>query len=397
MDDEESFARLLSQSTTAQKPSWSPAASPDDPWANPFSDEASSNPFSSPFPVASLSGPESPQAARQPASPTSPKYERSPYTLQNDDDARAVVPDPPSVIAARLGEQERGFDDGQGGFGSPTRGRRPADVFGAPASEVTPTSPPARRGLPPGLVDDDFLGTSDPSSSLKKAFVKSSPAKTTKPLEKVDKAAEPYVFTPSKKKSTAEAPQANGHEEKAKTEKPGAGKEATTSKPPPAVPKTEEKAVDKNPSSIPLPESTDITPTVSRVDSPAPPQAAPALAPEAGSSSLPTPASDRVSVSPLDAPSTEQDYGFKSLAIGASSNPALFNGNDSATSARFGGRGWGAMDEEDTGLFGKGGPSSRTTDPWSGGDQGWGETGLPSPQAGPSHLVCRLTDRSRCN
>ncbi|ORX37263.1 Vps5 C terminal like-domain-containing protein [Kockovaella imperatae] len=412
MDDEESFARLLSQSTTVTKPSWTPpAAQPDDPWANPFSDEPSSNPFASsasPYPTLSTSasgrGPASPPIRAPFDSPTSPRFERpSPYVQQLEDDARTglgAVPDPPSVIAARLGEQERDGYSSNGfaaPFDSPTRAFSSHDPFSQPPATspvVQGNDSATNRKLPPGLIDEDLLAENDPSSSLKRAFVKSEPVKS-KATESQSQVAQPYVFTPAKK--TTNHAQTNGDAVKQDQEK------GSTMEQPDTPQASTFKLTFKHPTSIPLPESADITPTVSRTVTPQPPRpesptkkTEPVDPPSAPSSSLPTPATDRVAVSPLDAPSTEQDYGFKGLAIGSSgSSTALFNGADTSTSSRFGGRGWGAMDEEDdNGLFGKGGPSTRINDSWTGGDQGWGEPGVSSLPTGPSQPVSEPPDTS---
>ncbi|OCF46000.1 hypothetical protein I317_00088 [Kwoniella heveanensis CBS 569] len=156
----------------------------------------------------------------------------------------------------------------------------------------------------------------------------------------------------------------------------------------------------KSPAAIPLPASNLPTPTVSRVPTPLPPKSEPTDS----SSVLATPSIDRVSVSPLDAPAqpADEDFGFKSLSIGGSAMsappvPQKESWGDKAispptSSSRFGGRGWGAMDEDEGdaegdsgGLFGKGGPSviaSVRADPWGGsndlasGGSGWGEKSM---------------------
>ncbi|WWD18630.1 hypothetical protein CI109_103083 [Kwoniella shandongensis] len=160
----------------------------------------------------------------------------------------------------------------------------------------------------------------------------------------------------------------------------------------------------RSPTSVPLPTSSNPTPTISRVPTPLP---LPKRDEVESSSVLATPSIDRVSVSPLEAPvDPEPDYGFKSLSIGASSTslpPPIptkdsWSGNGNSTtsppaSSRFGGKGWGVLDDEqdgDGGLFGRGGPSIKS-DPWgndatSNGSGGWGEPGLASlpSSAGPS-------------
>ncbi|KAK8858735.1 hypothetical protein IAR55_002964 [Kwoniella newhampshirensis] len=162
----------------------------------------------------------------------------------------------------------------------------------------------------------------------------------------------------------------------------------------------------QSPISVPLPNSSNATPTISRIPSPLP-LAKPQPEEPGSSSILATPSTDRVSVSPLEAPTEpETDYSFKSLSIGGSSTslpPPLptkdswsGNGNkgtNSPPSSRFGGKGWGVLEDDqdgDGGLFGKGGPSIKS-DPWGGdvtsnGPGGWGEPDLASlpPSAGPS-------------
>jgi len=108
------------------------------------------------------------------------------------------LPDPPSVIAAR--EQEA--SEVEEGFGSyPIQSQ---DAFTVPYSPPRPTeeevkvgSPtPLSRKLPSDLIDDDLMAESDPSVTLKKAFVKSTPAPRVESKAEGKKA---YVFTPAKK------------------------------------------------------------------------------------------------------------------------------------------------------------------------------------------------------
>ena len=108
------------------------------------------------------------------------------------------LPDPPSVIAAR--EQEA--SEVEEGFGSyPIKDQ---DAFTVPYSPPRPTeeevkigSPtPLSRKLPSDLIDDDLMAESDPSVTLKKAFVKSTPAPRVESKAEGKKA---YVFTPAKK------------------------------------------------------------------------------------------------------------------------------------------------------------------------------------------------------
>jgi len=202
--------------------------------------------------------------------------------------------------------------------------------------------------------------------------------------------------------------------------------DSTTAEEPvlPAPPQDDQKPADK-PAAIPLPESNEPTPTTTRPTSPVVP-ASPARSKSSAatidevepSPSVPfTPSIDRVAVSPLDAVPQQPDYGFQSLSIGASSiapppppkSPVRADSDGWAGKAtsppgsRFAGKGWGAIDEDEGGLFGKGGPSVRTatTDPWGSssnsndtGEGGWGEPGmasLPSPPRndGPSTVCIR--------
>ncbi|WRT67935.1 uncharacterized protein IL334_004909 [Kwoniella shivajii] len=299
------------------------------------------------------------------------------------------------------------------------------------------------RMLPSALIDEDLMAESDPEQSLKKAFVKSTPTqrKPAAPASGAtngDKTPEKksYIFTPTSNKQ----PKPNGKEQtdqkvedsdkaddiqpkEEESTKESADSKANTSEPeveeqkegedpegkpsaestprketvPPIV---EERGATptapSSPTSIPLPTSSSATPTISRVPTPLPPR------PDATDSSsvLATPSSDRVSVSPLDAPSVpaEEDYGFKSLSIGGSamtstptpaappvpekewSSSASNSDITSPPSSRFGGKGWGVLDDQDEtqeGLFGKGGPASSVT-PWSVNDtsSGWGETSM---------------------
>ncbi|WVR06490.1 hypothetical protein IAU60_003521 [Kwoniella sp. DSM 27419] len=155
----------------------------------------------------------------------------------------------------------------------------------------------------------------------------------------------------------------------------------------------------RSPTSVPLPASAVPTPTVSRAQTPVPPQSA------VESSGLATPSIDRVSVSPLDAPTIpqDQDYGFKSLSIGGSAMPPVSappvpvketwasETTASPPKSRFAGKGWGVLDEEeDTGsLFGKGSIVSAKPDLWgqdaTSSAVGWGEASVEeSLAAGPS-------------
>ncbi|ORY25951.1 Vps5 C terminal like-domain-containing protein [Naematelia encephala] len=484
MDEEASFANLLSSTSSAPKPSWSTTAA-DDPWANPFSDTTSSNlnPFAAAPPSLSLSP--SPSTSPFPSTsqstfdiipssntfgigidPDSPRETQSPYVQQLErdvDQGRGILPDPPSVIAAR--EAQSPYDSGVMGRG----GYQEYDNFNTSpplaqdsyvARQATPPPPPSKE-LPPGLIDEDLLAENDPSVSLKKAFVKSSasPAKHTEGAAKVER----YVFRPSPKTEQktepkdkkeakekektavkeeaqvkAEVPEKQAQQEnkEAKVESKQDGEVVAEPKDvkgddsksseevsqptstQQAAPETQTPTTTASlaPAAIPLPTSSDVTPTATRSATPVPPALLPsndATSPQPEPSQpnpstvAATPIGDRVAVSPLDAPSAEADYGFKSLSIGAASAslprppplPAKDNvdawtagsGNDQSPSvSRFSGKGWGAVDEDDDangGLFGKGGPPVKG-DPWGGNDSGgWGEAEIPSTpaSAGPSY------------
>ena len=340
----------------------------------------------------------------------SPKAEVSPYVQQLEHDAIGRPPDPPSVIAAR--EQDAAVNST--GFQSPYNSPfRPADqpytspyaasgstLDNSAADQSTQTR---SRKLPDGLIDEDLLAASDPSQSLKKAFVKSSPS--SKALfgdSKEPGSSEPYVFTPSKKgksaevkvESPAKAAVVNG----AATTTQDTQRSDPSAKTQHASPKVngERKST---PASIPLPESTDVTPTATRTVTPNPDAALPDRPPfeSSGSSIVSVTPSDRVDVSPLDSVTPNSDYGFKSLAIGASGSSASTAeplGNGPGSAGRFGGKGWGAMDDEnDGGFFGRGGPSTRSTEGWNGNgvEGGWGETGVPpTPPSVSTDLVTIL-------
>lgn len=494
MDEEASFANLLSQSTTPARPSWDTRTS-DDPWANPFSDTPSTNPF------ASTSSPFGSTSTYIPPPADSPRDEVSPNVQKFEEDLDAgvgVFPDPPSVIAAREQEESRSVsEEGQG-----TSTRPISDPFAtvrhAPDPALTPFSPPlaepaepqqpavTSRKLPSDLLDEDILGALDPSVSLKKAFVKSTPPTRSTGGSTDGVKPKTHVFKPEQRGSHAAFPVKEDVKLKGKLDVKGSpetqkavevksfvdGKEAKHAqeedKPPkekdasakladqaygvngdevgaedraestsgPSVPRTASPPVDDKPAdtppasvplhlaaeSIPLPTSSDATPTASRPVTPAlPPVRAkpveeaplPSAAEPSPAIVAATPTMDRVAVSPLDAPDPQSDYGFKSLSIGAASSsipppppslsPVSQGSNGWSTeqktvsplSSKLSGRGWGVVDgKDDGGLFGKGGPSLRA-DPWGGSDSGrWGETGLPVTMpsiAGPSHIVSQWT------
>ena len=63
-----------------------------------------------------------------------------------------------------------------------------------------------------------------------------------------------------------------------------------------------------------------------------------------------------------------------------------------STASRFGGKGWGALDDDDGGLFGKGGASVKS-DPWGSetnngneNENGWDDSSATTPIAGPSQV-----------
>lgn len=307
MDEEENFARLLSESTVAAKPSW---GDDNDPWSNPFGDSTTA-------------------WGGQPQQPAAPP------------DHYGAVPDPPSVIHAREREQQGlgdagGFGaDPYGGFGSGSPKRTGFQASASPTSPVSPnarrtapTSPSVDRYIPPGLIDQDLLAENDPEASLKRAFVKSQvdgPAAGAEHSASPSK--QPYVFRPAKAA-------------------------------PPSLPKP---PAGTDPASIPLPNSSEATPTTSRAPTPAVAATSPAAKPAPALAP-----GDRVSISPLDAPNDGSDFGFQSLAIGASGN----NGVSGSPPARFGGRGWGAVDE-----IGPLDGSGAGADPWNQGGGDWGEPG----------------------
>ncbi|WWC62751.1 uncharacterized protein I303_105348 [Kwoniella dejecticola CBS 10117] len=308
-----------------------------------------------------------------------------------------------------------------------------------PQSHAQSPTTPKPRGLPSSLIDEDLMAESDPEQSLKKAFVKSAPAPKSKiestngdQVKPTPEKKKTYVFTPNskavqeeKKPEAKSAVKETGRGERqpddnqkkadetkqvaldaeiqvqSATKIPQADSSAQAQEPPSSSHTTPTVKSPKSPTSIPLPASNLATPTVSRVPTPLPPATNKADNTEA-SSVLATPSSDRVSVSPLDAPAAtaaDVDYGFKSLALGGSAPPvpdkewtgtgnaASSSESISPPSSRFGGKGWGALDDEpeSDSLFGRGGPS---TSSWGNNDSsgGWGETSMEETlaSAGPS-------------
>jgi sorting nexin-1/2 len=217
------------------------------------------------------------------------------------------------------------------------------------------------------------LAASDPSLSLKKAFVKSSPAPRHEGSKAEGKKA--YVFTPGKQggsktsgkeKETEKAKAVEKVEEK--TVRSSSSSEATEkddiAKTPvkedvkeDAKPSDEPKENDTNvqptqetkqdepdeiktatepapatqadtvkpiqPESIPLPASGQVTPAISRIASPVSANGSANRSLLSATNDLFSPKIDRVAVSPLDPPPpAEKDYGFHHLSIGGSSMSA---------------------------------------------------------------------------
>ncbi|OWZ72477.1 hypothetical protein AYX14_02082 [Cryptococcus neoformans] len=463
MDEEETFANLISSTALPPRPSWdAPSTSPShdaDPWANPFSADTTALPTS--FSSSALLS-------------SSPKRTTvSPYVAQLEREATArSFPDPPSVIAAReqeLVQKAEGLAQHRSvyassafasPFESPAVNAGPAadDPFGNPfaqpsaGQERDPTTvlfPPAPvdalespatsdqtveqgREILKNLIDDGLTEDGDSGRSLKRAFKKSAQV----PREKREIGSErskAYVFSPKKKSSKEETKQRvlkddmeadklvegieelppsreNALNEDGETEGSGQNQaqETSTNVPSPTTPKANT-PTPRSPTSVPLPISSVTTPIATRQSTPAPPtENSPVHAKEqikagkekdeASTATLSTPLSNRVSVSPLDASSIEEPY--KNLSIGSSapeqihSSKATWNTPQSGesqpsvstTTTRFGGRGWGALDEDDNnGLFGKStlgiasGSVTEAMSSWGEGEEsGWGEPGLAS-------------------
>lgn len=312
MDEEENFARLLAQSNPA--PRQTLFSNEADPWANPFGGDDLSGGWGAP------------PAGPAPSSPPS----------QNlyDGGIGGGLPDPPSVIHAREREELAAFGDdptsnpfSSSPRTSPRKSQSSAPSSPAAARRSVPSSPETgrQRILPAGLIDEDLLAEHDPEASLKRAFVKHEEKEKVAVIPPTPDRKAPYIFTPAK-------------EAERKPEVKAARAAAAAS------------------GSLPLPESNMPTPTPSRPDTPA----------VAGS------AGDRFSASPLETPA-EPDYGFRSLAIGASAN-----GTSPTAAARFKGRGWGAVDDE---------PLSSSGDPWNEGEgEGWGEPGPLATQSSTASI-----------
>lgn len=232
MDEEQTFANLISSTTLPSRPMWdAPSTSPShdaDPWANPFSADTTTLPT----------------AFSSPALPSSsPKRTTvSPYVEQLEREATArPFPDLPSVIAAReqelvqkaeaLAQQRNVYASSAfaSPFESPAINAGPAadDPFGNPfaqsssmaqgrdpASIIFPPAP-VNEPLPPAtssqteeqgkeilknLIDDGLAEDGDSGRSLKRAFKKSAQV----PREKREVGSERskvYVFSPKRKDS----------------------------------------------------------------------------------------------------------------------------------------------------------------------------------------------------
>lgn len=485
MDEEESFANLISSTALPARPSWdAPSTSPShdaDPWANPFSADTTTLPTS--FSSSALLS-------------SSPKRTTvSPYVAQLEREATArPFPDPPSVIAAREQELVQKAEDlakhrsvyASSAFASPfespavNSGPAADDPFGNPFAQpsagqerdpATVLFPPGAidASLPPAtsgqteeqgleilkdLIDDGLTEDGDSGRSLKRAFKKSAQV----PREKHELGSErskAYVFSPKKKGSNEEAKQRllnddmeadkvvkgaeelplsrenaldkdrekegldqhqlQGAKEQNESEKKEgvlmhqtAYTETSTNAPSPTTPKANT-PTPRSPASVPLPISTVTTPTATRQSTPVPStENSPDHAKEqikagkekdnASTVTLSTPLSNGMSVSPLDASSIEEPY--KNLSIGGSAPEQIHSSRDtwntpqpgesqpsvSTTTTRFGGRGWGALDEDDNdGLFGKstlgmasGSVTGAMTSWGEGEESGWGEPGLAS-------------------
>lgn len=379
------------------------------------------------------------EADRERADPALNGFGQS-LSARGDEDVSTTVPAPPSVLAAR--EQaalaSAAQDGDTGGFG----GERMDDPFGAPfgtgagvgagagsgsfasfepplpspALQSDPTQPPPRKALPSALIDEEIMEAADPSASLKKAFVKSETTRPAQPAPVAKDTNQPYVFRPSgaatASTETSSPTKAKSPAKAARPVEPAGQKTSSTTSSREPSGETEDKFTPapssikdkrgKPPASIPLPDSVAGSPSISRTTSPLPPTGVSADSKVTDSHGLspavPTATSyDRVSVSPLDAPAAaqEDDYGFKGLSVGASgaapAEPSSSGWSSdrmaSSSSSRFAGKGWGALDEEeDNGLFGRGGPAVKT-EGW-GEDARWGEPGpLASSSTGPSRLV----------
>lgn len=469
-DEERSFAALLSQSTALpSRPTWSPTISTNnannlDPWANPFASSptdpfgASTSALPTFIPDTSSGLPPNSYDDYEATGGNAGVQEDSPY-IRKLEEEQIVRVEPPSVIAAREQEQE-GFggeetfesvyqsttvqstststQDWNTAYTPPTQ-----PTSNSPTSTPTPVQQPDANGtpkkgpsrlLPADLIDEDLMAASDPSISLKKAFVKTAPAPTAAKTTGTPEKKGAYVFRPAgrspvkatiKTDATAVKKQEPEQEKTVKKDNGVQGKEMVQEAQGPTIPKengkdapavTQEKRngavegarsdgpvvpnheVEEEPSEsatstapakssaphlIPLPESA--APT--RTTTPLPPVPSPPIPAE-------TPTQDRVAVSPLEPPSAQiaDDFGFKSLSIGGSA--PVDGWGETTTASRFGGKGWGALDgDAEDGLFGKGGPVG---DPWgNAGVDGWGSTGVQESMAGPSVSTPKHCNGSR--
>ncbi|KIR27280.1 protein transporter [Cryptococcus deuterogattii LA55] len=464
MDEEQTFASLISSTTLPSRPTWDvPSTSPSqdaDPWANPFSADTTTLPT----------------AFSSPALPSSsPKRTTiSPYVEQLEREASArPFPDPPSVIAAReqelvqkaeaLAQQRNVYASSafaspfespainagpseNDPFGNPfaqsssmAQGRDPASILFPPAPANGPLPPATSsqteeqgKEILKNLIDDGLTEDGDSGRSLKRAFKKSAQVPREK-REVESERSKAYVFSPKKKDSEEETKQKylkddmqadkvakgveelllsgkNALEEDRKKEDLDQHQPQETSidAPSPATPKANIRTP-RSPTSVPLPISVVTTPVATRQSTPVPPtENLPIHAKEqtkagkekdeASSVTLSTPLSNRVSVSPLDAPSVEESY--KNLSVGDPSPKQTHSSKStwntpqpeesqtpvSTTATRFGGRGWGSLDEDDNdGLFGKrtlgltSGSVTGAMASWGEEEEsGWGEPGLAS-------------------
>ncbi|KAI9634689.1 putative vacuolar protein sorting-associated protein vps5 [Dioszegia hungarica] len=177
----------------------------------------------------------------------------SPYVQKLEDEqmlpsSSGGIPEPPSVIAARERDGMSWGETDMSGFGAPAVSTsswdpsadqyqvsppRPSQAEPVPPHKPTPPQT-AGRILPSDLIDEDLMAASDPSISLKRAFVKSTPAAPAatkgKTPEKAKQGA--YVFRPAgvpvkfrgqaeEKKGEAKAPEAKVVQEAKKVEEDG--------------------------------------------------------------------------------------------------------------------------------------------------------------------------------
>nr|ODN85361.1 hypothetical protein L203_04976 [Cryptococcus depauperatus CBS 7841] len=435
MDEEQSFARLVSSTTLPARPAWdTPAAGDDhDPWANPFVTDITSNPFAS----SSYSA--------DPRIVSSSPRETSPYVkkLQREH----MVPEMPSVIAAREREKEMAENEAaQRGVYASSAFASPYDLpttmandpFAKPFAPIhasrdpvlvpfdSPTShfeaessvpAPKEEGktLLKNLIGKDLMAENDPEMGLRKAFKKSEPPKEKSQVKSKEvKERKVHGLSPTKEQEQRESIQREAKVDVVKTSKEVDGQTTPTelqsqSTPTPSSPVNK----NKSPTSVPLPPSPASTPLVSRTHSPLPKPIL--VSAQENLSRLTTPSTDRVSVSPLDVLDSEPEPKFKNLSLGGSvpysAPPPLPNKDtpweDSTSAAaplitssggRLGGKGWGVLDEDDddepigslinktrNGTAGlSGGELFGNNNAWGEkDDEGWGESGIDPIPAAP--------------